>query len=342
MRFPCESRPRLHVRVTSAALCAVAQSIAPLPFVVPYDLWLDEPGRARSAGSCGAAATCSAGSPTRAAQLPRWPKRPRPHWPSSFIGELRTLGRPESARDTCPCVLTKTSSSGQAGSRRKLRRGSYKTAGAQRVPRKGRVMSRRKKIVAAVIASTVLGISAVGCAEAPSESSAEAAAPKATTAEKAEKPAREEAEKKAERRSPAETAGQENARESAKNYLSFSAFSRSGLIEQLQVRGLLEEGRHLCGGRRQPQLERAGCQGCAELPRYDELLSLGPHPAAEVRGLHGASRRRTASTRPVSRPRSLRVPTAAVRWWASRGCRLRVPAHAVAGCSEWTNPGPAG
>jgi glucose/arabinose dehydrogenase len=36
-------------------------------------------------------------------------------------------------------------------------------------------MSRRKKIVVAVIAATVLGIAAVGCAEAPSEESAEAA-----------------------------------------------------------------------------------------------------------------------------------------------------------------------
>ena len=36
-------------------------------------------------------------------------------------------------------------------------------------------MSRRKKIVVAVIAATVLGIAAVGCAEAPSEQSAEAA-----------------------------------------------------------------------------------------------------------------------------------------------------------------------
>jgi glucose/arabinose dehydrogenase len=36
-------------------------------------------------------------------------------------------------------------------------------------------MSRRKKTVVAVIAATVLGIAAVGCAEAPSEESAEAA-----------------------------------------------------------------------------------------------------------------------------------------------------------------------
>ena len=39
-------------------------------------------------------------------------------------------------------------------------------------------MSRRKKIVVAVIAATVLGIATVGCAEAPSEESADAAKPK--------------------------------------------------------------------------------------------------------------------------------------------------------------------
>jgi hypothetical protein len=36
-------------------------------------------------------------------------------------------------------------------------------------------MSRRKKIVVAVIAATLLGIAAVGCAETPGEESAEAA-----------------------------------------------------------------------------------------------------------------------------------------------------------------------
>ena len=54
-------------------------------------------------------------------------------------------------------------------------------------------MSRRKKIVVAVIAATVLGIATVGCAEAPSEESAEAAKPKksnsAGAAESAEQPA---------------------------------------------------------------------------------------------------------------------------------------------------------
>lgn len=100
-------------------------------------------------------------------------------------------------------------------------------------------MSRRKKIVAAVIAASVLGIAAVGCAETPSEQSAEAAKPKAATTEKAAAPAAETTtEKKAEKKDkPAETAGQQNARESAESYLEFSAFSRKGLIEQLKYEG---------------------------------------------------------------------------------------------------------
>ena len=39
---------------------------------------------------------------------------------------------------------------------------------------------------------------------------------------------------------PPETAGQENARQKAAEYLDFSAFSRSGLIEQLKFEGFSE------------------------------------------------------------------------------------------------------
>ena len=54
---------------------------------------------------------------------------------------------------------------------------------------------------------------------------------------------------------PAETAGQENARESAEGYLDYSAFSRKGLIDQLEYEGYSTQGRHIRRGCRQPQLE---------------------------------------------------------------------------------------
>lgn len=101
-------------------------------------------------------------------------------------------------------------------------------------------MSRRKKIVVAVISATVLGIAAVGCAETPSEKSAEAANPKAATSEqKAAKPKAAAAKKKAEKADPVAeeapeyTTAQENAIASAESYLDTMAFSRKGLIEQL-------------------------------------------------------------------------------------------------------------
>ena len=53
-----------------------------------------------------------------------------------------------------------------------------------------------------------------------------------TAAESEEAPAAEEAES-----FPDETVGEENARKSADSYLSFSAFSRSGLIDQLLFEG---------------------------------------------------------------------------------------------------------
>jgi hypothetical protein len=44
-------------------------------------------------------------------------------------------------------------------------------------------------------------------------------------------------EQEAEQAEPAETAGQENARRTAESYIDFSAFSRSGLIDQLKYEG---------------------------------------------------------------------------------------------------------
>jgi hypothetical protein len=105
-------------------------------------------------------------------------------------------------------------------------------------------MSRRKKIVAALLATTVIGITAAGCAETPEASSAsdepvavetDAPAEEETAEEKpekAEEPVAEEAEE-----APEYTTAQENAIASAENYLDFSAFSRKGLIEQLKFEG---------------------------------------------------------------------------------------------------------
>ena len=100
-------------------------------------------------------------------------------------------------------------------------------------------MSRRKKIVAALLAITVIGVTAVGCAETPEASSAsdepvavETEAPAEETTEekpeKAEEPVAEEAEE-----APEYTTAQENAIASAEDYLDTMAFSRNGLIEQL-------------------------------------------------------------------------------------------------------------
>ena len=109
-------------------------------------------------------------------------------------------------------------------------------------------MSRRKKIVVAVIAATVLGIAAVGCAETPSEKSADAATPNATTSDQSKptetlapasvaKKLRKEQKANPEPEAPSETVAQESARRSAESYVELGGFSRSGLIDQLKYEG---------------------------------------------------------------------------------------------------------
>lgn len=109
-------------------------------------------------------------------------------------------------------------------------------------------MSRKRKIVAAAIATTVLGIAAASCgstetpeesdepvAVATEESTEESAAPEETPAPK--KVAEELREEQLANPEPKETPAQENARKSAESYLEFSAFSREGLIQQLEFEG---------------------------------------------------------------------------------------------------------
>jgi hypothetical protein len=100
----------------------------------------------------------------------------------------------------------------------------------------------RKKIVAAIAATFVLGIAAASCAETPEESDEPAAVAtgedsteKSTESEETTSQA-DEADPTTEE-APAETAGQQNARESAESYLEYSAFSRKGLIQQLKYEG---------------------------------------------------------------------------------------------------------
>jgi predicted 3-demethylubiquinone-9 3-methyltransferase (glyoxalase superfamily) len=108
-------------------------------------------------------------------------------------------------------------------------------------------MSRKKKIVAAIAATFVLGIAAASCAETPEEKGS-AATPAAesttektepeTTTENAEKPAETVTETVTPTPKPKPkpkplTAGQENAIAAAEDYLETMPFSRSGLIEQL-------------------------------------------------------------------------------------------------------------
>jgi len=99
-------------------------------------------------------------------------------------------------------------------------------------------MSRKKKIVAAIAATFVLGITAASCAESPEEKGSAATPAAESTTEKAEKPGQtiteEVTETVAAKPKPKPlTAGQENAIASAEDYLDTMAFSRKGLIEQL-------------------------------------------------------------------------------------------------------------
>jgi hypothetical protein len=102
-------------------------------------------------------------------------------------------------------------------------------------------MSRRRKIVVAVIAATVLGIAAVGCAEAPSEKSAEAAEAQPQE-EPTETPAPASVKKQLRKEQKAKpeapmTVAQANALRSAESYIDLSGFSREGLIGQLKYQG---------------------------------------------------------------------------------------------------------
>lgn len=102
-----------------------------------------------------------------------------------------------------------------------------------------------------IIPGAVLALMIVGGAFAGTETEPPAAAPDtsaSTDADEAveeaaeEEPAPEpEPEPEPEPTEPAMTAGQENAIGSAENYLGFKAFSRSGLIEQLEFEGYSTE-----------------------------------------------------------------------------------------------------
>jgi hypothetical protein len=91
------------------------------------------------------------------------------------------------------------------------------------------------------IAVAVLALVGCGGDENSQEAGEEAATVTVTTSEEAttEEATTEEAptEEAPAEEAPAETPGQQNAREAAENYLSFSAFSRKGLIEQLKFEG---------------------------------------------------------------------------------------------------------
>jgi hypothetical protein len=106
-----------------------------------------------------------------------------------------------------------------------------------------RPIYRKKRVMlpVALIASIGIGVAAQGgedtatdaqATESTQSGSVEETADKSGSAKAAEKPAEKKAaEKPAE---PKVTAGQENALRSAENYLDFAAFSKTGLIEQLE------------------------------------------------------------------------------------------------------------
>ena len=86
-----------------------------------------------------------------------------------------------------------------------------------------------KKILGAAMLAAVLTVTMTAC-EVP-EDGKTAADGAADNQKKKDKPAKTE---KAKSDAPKETAAQENARESAETYLDVSAFSRQGLIDQLE------------------------------------------------------------------------------------------------------------
>ena len=94
-----------------------------------------------------------------------------------------------------------------------------------------------KRALVIVASLFVIFSVAAGCAEVE-ESPDEVAAVATDEQTTAEEQAAEEPEAEApEAEEPKETVAQQNAREAAENYLSFSAFSRKGLIEQLKFEG---------------------------------------------------------------------------------------------------------
>jgi hypothetical protein len=101
----------------------------------------------------------------------------------------------------------------------------------------------KRRIVLAAAIATALGLSLTACATTESSQPAATNPAETVTVEKTvteTEPADEEAleaEAPVEEEAPAETAGQANARESAEDYLAYTAFSRKGLIEQLKFEG---------------------------------------------------------------------------------------------------------
>ncbi len=83
--------------------------------------------------------------------------------------------------------------------------------------------------------TAVIAVLAFGACELPEED-AGTAADRADVNTKSEEPKPDKSEK-AEPEKPSETKGQEQARKKAADYLDLSAFSRSGLIEQLEFEG---------------------------------------------------------------------------------------------------------
>jgi hypothetical protein len=100
-----------------------------------------------------------------------------------------------------------------------------------RLPRKGYHMSKRKRIVLAIVGVFVLLMVGAACSGGSDKKTAAVPATSATPSypvETVEQAPVDEAPS-----SSSETSGQENARESAQSYLDTMAFSRKGLIEQL-------------------------------------------------------------------------------------------------------------
>ena len=76
---------------------------------------------------------------------------------------------------------------------------------------------------------------------------------------------------------PALTASQRNAIAKAQDYLAYTSFSRSGLIDQLVFEGFSKADSTYRGGLAQGELERAGVPESAGLPLVHLVLALRPH-----------------------------------------------------------------